>query len=130
MADLFSGAQTLSTRYTPEPNEIEGHRRRKRRTVYAEPVAAARPHRPVVIDVQHLAWQLKAACAGMDLELFFNSETPLETIRPVCQSCPVRQICEDYANENRLVGYWGGTTDEERRRARVRERRALRRAEP
>lgn len=128
MVDVFTAAQTLSTQYNPEPGEVDGRRRRKRRPVYGESVAAARSHQPIVIDIRHLAWQLQAACVGMDRELFFDAESSLEIIQPVCLRCPVRQTCEDFANENRLVGYWGGKTDKERRRARIRERERAQRA--
>lgn len=128
MADLFTANQTLSTHYTPDPGEETGLKRRKRRAVYAKPVGGAVEHQPIVIDVQHLAWQLRAACRGMDRELFFSTETSLDTVRPVCESCPVRTTCEDYANEHKMVGFWGAKTDDERRRDRNRERAQARRA--
>lgn len=90
-------------------------RRRRRKNVYAVSVAAAKTPAPIIIDVQHLRWQLDAACEGMDRELFFDPTPQDETVlREVCADCPVRQTCLDYANEHRLLGFWGGTNEEER----------------
>lgn len=42
----------------------------------------------------------------------------------ICQGCEVRRECLNYALEHRIVeGIWGGTTEPQRRRMRVNERR-------
>lgn len=101
-------------------------RRRKRRRVFAAPVAAAQTQQPIVLDIRHLLWQLRAFCNGMDRELFFDSTQDVEMLRAICASCPVKQDCLDYANQQQLLGFWGGTTEAERKR----ERRSARRQAP
>lgn len=37
----------------------------------------------------------------------------------ICEGCPFKQPCADYAqSQPQVMGIWGGTTDESRRRAR------------
>ena len=80
-----------------------------------------------------MSWQDRAACRGMDAPLFFgpDDETrPEREIREakakaVCQRCPVRGQCLDFALRNSIrYGIWGGLNVEER--ARERRRRARR----
>jgi WhiB family redox-sensing transcriptional regulator len=111
------------TSYT-ETDSIQPMRRRSRRRVYASPVASARPKQPIVLDLRHLLWQLRAACNGMDREMFFRPDQDVAPLRAVCASCPVQRDCLDYANEHRLLGFWGGATEDERARQRRRARRA------
>lgn len=67
-------------------------------------------------------WVERAACAGVDPELFFPSERGQKSVdqsraaRKVCAVCPVRQECLDYAVENREQwGIFGGMNRDERR---------------
>jgi WhiB family transcriptional regulator, redox-sensing transcriptional regulator len=78
-----------------------------------------------------VSWQDSAACAGMDVLLFFGPDRepgPEREIREakakaVCQLCPVRVQCLNYALRNSIRhGIWGGLKEEER--ARERRRRA------
>jgi WhiB family redox-sensing transcriptional regulator len=76
-------------------------------------------------------WRGAGACLSADPELFFPIGSSGPTARQVssalhvCASCPVRQQCLDFAMRmNEPEGIWGGTTPEERIRAR---RRNLRR---
>jgi len=80
-----------------------------------------------------MSWQDKAACTGLDVLLFFGpggEPRPEREIREakakaVCQLCPVRVQCLDYALRNSIrYGIWGGLDGEER--ARERRRRARR----
>jgi WhiB family redox-sensing transcriptional regulator len=103
-------------------------RRRKRRSVLAVPVASSRGQQPLAVDVRHLYWQLDAACYGMDSELFFGQDQPVQMLRRICADCPVITQCRDYADEHELAGFWGGATENERRLDRRRARRAARRA--
>lgn len=98
-------------------------RRRKRRQVLAIPVGSARTHQPLIVDIRHLLWQLDAACYGMDRELFFDDSQAVQTLRRICATCPVSTACRDYAEEHRLSGFWGGTTEKERHLDRRRTRR-------
>ena len=79
-----------------------------------------------------MSWQDRAACRGLDA-LFFGPDgeaRPEREIREaqakaVCQLCPVRVQCLDYALGNSIrYGIWGGLDEQER--ARERRRRARR----
>jgi WhiB family transcriptional regulator, redox-sensing transcriptional regulator len=67
-------------------------------------------------------WRDVAACRHHDPELFFPEGTAgpaleqADQARQVCQSCPVRTPCLDFAVRLGLgFGIWGGSTGEERR---------------
>jgi WhiB family redox-sensing transcriptional regulator len=67
-------------------------------------------------------WRDGAACRHRDPELFFPEGTAGPALRQadqakrVCQSCPVRTPCLDFALRHGLgFGIWGGVTGEERR---------------
>ena len=67
-------------------------------------------------------WRDGAACRHHDPELFFPEGTvgpaqrQAEQAKQVCQSCPARTPCLDFALRVGLAfGIWGGTTGEERR---------------
>ena len=65
-------------------------------------------------------WQKRANCQGLDTRLFFPSQG--EAIDPklveACESCPVRQDCLNHALHWEHYGYWGGTSEKERKRLR------------
>jgi WhiB family transcriptional regulator, redox-sensing transcriptional regulator len=74
----------------------------------------------VVVTVMTRAWTARAACRGLDTEIFYpaTSEEEAEALA-VCATCPVRAQCLEYALRNREAnGIWGGTTPEGRRRLR------------
>lgn len=86
---------------------------------------------------EQLEWQEDAACRTEDNMLFFGAddgESELERqsreaqAKAICQSCPVREPCLEFAMEtNQRYGIWGGYTDKERgslKRRRARARRA------
>lgn len=67
-----------------------------------------------------MPWKDQAACRGADLALFFPEPGAkyLEA-KVVCDRCPVKVECLDYALDNgELFGIWGGSTEKERRRLR------------
>lgn len=76
-----------------------------------------------------LDWQNRAACAGMPLELFFDSdrgqsaarEAREERARQVCRRCPVLADCLAYAIRRGEEGFWGGMTEGERKGERRRD---------
>ena len=72
----------------------------------------------------NLSWRQKAACRGLDPEIFYPaSEDDAEPAKVVCSSCPVRMPCLEFALNNREHdGIWGGASEKERRRI-VRQRR-------
>lgn len=74
----------------------------------------------VFIPVQD--WTERAACRGLDPELFYPIGTAgpaleqVATAKAVCAECPVRAECLDLAmSAGEAHGIWGGTTPEERR---------------
>jgi len=77
-------------------------------------------------------WRKDAACVGTDNDLFFpigDSEELATAAKAVCEQCPVREACLQYAlATNQTEGVWGGLTGPERRRLRRRIRERQRRA--
>ena len=75
-----------------------------------------------------MAWRSKAACLGVDHEMFFPTPTssteqgPYTTLLParrVCAQCPVWvwEKCLDWALDHRMDhGVWGGASTRERQR--------------
>lgn len=70
-------------------------------------------------------WRRRAACGGLDPELFFSSEDEENrqerrereaAAKAVCARCQVSDECLAYALEAReRYGIWGGLTADERR---------------
>ncbi len=88
----------------------------------------------VNINSMDLSWQKLGACYGMyyhiDEDIWFPPENPggpkegkgvageKERVRraiKICQDCPVRQECLEYAIAGECVGVWGGMDTNERR---------------
>ena len=69
-----------------------------------------------------VGWREEAACRGADLALFFPSRgESAGPARQICASCPVRELCLDYALRHGIVhGIWGGLTERDRRALRSR----------
>jgi WhiB family redox-sensing transcriptional regulator len=64
------------------------------------------------------AWHARAACRGVDTEVFFPTRgESTDTARAVCARCPVAGDCRT-AGHHEHHGIWGGTSERERRRAR------------
>ena len=79
-------------------------------------------------DPAALAFMNDGACNGTDPALFFpaRGESTTEAKR-ICQGCPVRQECLDYAlDHTERFGIWGGLSERERRRARRQRHQAAR----
>ncbi len=63
-------------------------------------------------------WMTAARCRDRDPEQFFvrGASQSRRAIR-MCERCPVREECLDYAISNEIeFGIWGGTTERQRRR--------------
>jgi hypothetical protein len=62
-----------------------------------------------------------ANCAGTETEDWFTQDGPgnnyknKDTLKRICDSCPAKQECYDYAIEWNVLGFWGGTTEYQRR---------------
>ena len=70
-------------------------------------------------------WRAASACLSADPELFFPisqgaiADRQISRALRVCAGCTVRQQCLDFAMQTAEAhGIWGGTTPEERIRAR------------
>ena len=70
-------------------------------------------------------WRAASACLNADPDLFFPVAVGTAVSKQVsralrlCQGCTVRQYCLDFAMQSgEKDGIWGGTTPEERIRAR------------
>src|SRR2546428_13558865 len=63
-------------------------------------------------------WQDKAACYGIDPEIFFPpSEEDAALALSYCGVCSIKEICLAWALRNReRYGVWGGLTEQQRRR--------------
>lgn len=67
------------------------------------------------------AWQDAALCKGIeDPEVFFPAKGQSSAeARVICQDCPVRIECLNYALRGHIIhGVWGGMSDRERARLR------------
>ena len=74
-----------------------------------------------------MSWRDHGRCRGYDPELFYpdDEEDPAYEAKQVCDACPVREPCLEYAiNVREKAGVWGGMTARERRRLVRRRRRA------
>lgn len=70
------------------------------------------------------SWMADALCHNADPEAWYpNSGMPSAWVLAVCNRCPVREQCADYADTiHERHGVWGGLTVEQRnRRARARQ---------
>jgi WhiB family redox-sensing transcriptional regulator len=76
-----------------------------------------------------VSWREEAACKGLDTNMFFPaSDADAGPAKAVCATCPVRDLCLEWAiASHQEDGVWGGMTDTERRRLRRRRRDAARR---
>jgi WhiB family redox-sensing transcriptional regulator len=87
-------------------------------------VTASPPrHRTLVTPAPApVGWRYRAACRGTDLKVFFPGRgQSAEHARQICASCPVRELCLDYALRHGIVhGIWGGLTERDRRALRSR----------
>jgi WhiB family redox-sensing transcriptional regulator len=82
-------------------------------------------------------WRAASACLSADPELFFPiaqgsaADRQISTALRVCAGCAVRQQCLDFAmTTGETHGIWGGTTPDERIRARRRSMRRRREHQP
>jgi WhiB family redox-sensing transcriptional regulator len=70
------------------------------------------------------SWRLQALCAETDPEAFFPEKGgSTRDAKRVCSGCTVRAECLEFAlaNDERF-GIWGGLSERERRRIRLRQR--------
>jgi WhiB family transcriptional regulator, redox-sensing transcriptional regulator len=63
-------------------------------------------------------WVSEGKCRDMDSAIFFPSDgIGVQIARRICEDCPVKSPCLEYALADRVDhGVWGGTSERERRR--------------
>jgi WhiB family transcriptional regulator, redox-sensing transcriptional regulator len=63
-------------------------------------------------------WMAQGKCREMDPTIFFPGDgIGVQMARRICEECPVKGPCLEYALVNRVDhGVWGGTSERERRR--------------
>jgi WhiB family redox-sensing transcriptional regulator len=72
----------------------------------------------MMIDLNAELWMERAKCRGAAPAEFFPSDgTGVEAAARICEGCPVRAECLEYALRHRIEhGVWGGASERERRR--------------
>ena len=65
-----------------------------------------------------LEWMAEGNCRHEPPSTFFPSDgVGVEIARRICESCPAKAPCLEYALRNRIDhGVWGGASERERRR--------------
>lgn len=67
-------------------------------------------------------WKAQAACKGKPVAMFYPDPGYLGTTHKaaleICQTCPVKIQCGEYAIANKEPGIWGGLTEADRRKSR------------
>ena len=63
-------------------------------------------------------WMGQGRCRDMDPAVFFPSDgIGVQFAQRICDECPVKAPCLEYALHNHVDhGVWGGTSERERRR--------------
>jgi len=62
-----------------------------------------------------LSWMNKGNCFGVDPNIMIPVEKSDEHIaKEICQGCPIKEPCLDYALSHQEDGIWGGTDRRER----------------
>jgi WhiB family redox-sensing transcriptional regulator len=63
-------------------------------------------------------WMAEGNCTRVPPSTFFPSDgVGVDIARKICENCPVKSPCLEYALVNRIDhGVWGGTSERERRR--------------
>jgi WhiB family redox-sensing transcriptional regulator len=75
----------------------------------------------IVDGDEDMSWTSQASCIGTDPEAFFPEDKGYDytpEVKRICNNCPVKNECLSFAVRYRVQGYWGGTTEQERRRLR------------
>ena len=67
----------------------------------------------------------RAECLGVDTELFFPTsfadwDASKVAIQAICNRCPIKEPCLDYALTVKVYGIWAGTSEVERKQMRRR----------
>lgn len=60
-----------------------------------------------------MEWMSYGACAGSSIDFFSTLPKKNREAKKICDSCPVKSECYNYALQNEPFGFWGGATQEE-----------------
>jgi len=64
-------------------------------------------------------WQEFARCKGLGPDVFYlDKGGDVNRAKGICSTCPVRQVCYDYALNNERFGIWGEASAKQRKQAR------------
>lgn len=71
---------------------------------------------PVLTTVGDERWRSDAACQGHPPEWWFpeKNNNAMKQAREICDACPVRTDCLEWALVNNMQGIWGGVSHEQR----------------
>ena len=65
----------------------------------------------------------EANCTGTDTDSFFTDDNGVyehaTMLKRICGDCQVQTACLDYALHHDVKGYWGNTTEQQRRSIRL-----------
>lgn len=128
--DYFRRRSREAYRRNPEPAKARAKAQRQREA--GEETRLLRETVPEPVPFRgDLSWMDRAACAGMDTDLFFRQTDVSPSARRACLRCPVRAECLGMAlvPELHVMGVWGGTSQKQRlemAQAKRREARAAR----
>ncbi len=68
---------------------------------------------------QMIQFENEANCASVDPEIFFPKNRGgydfMPALKTICGSCYAKDECLDYAVRHSVTGYWGNTTEQQRR---------------
>jgi len=65
-------------------------------------------------------WNELASCRNKpEIVSDFFAPTPPQSVKEMCERCPVLKECYNYALHNEMYGYWGGSTEKERYARRI-----------
>jgi hypothetical protein len=64
----------------------------------------------------------RAACDGTDLDMWFLERdfSYNHLLKRICNGCPAKAECFEYALYNNVIGFWAGTTYQQRKLIRKR----------
>ena len=81
----------------------------------AKPDALSGPSVAESLRPSNRQWVSRAACLGMNIDIWFSSDAASTEAKLICGECAVRVTCLDYAISNQeMHGIWGGLTTPER----------------
>lgn len=74
--------------------------------------------RTIKPDHKSPPWMDDAACKGINPSVFFPSDgAGVEVAAQICEGCPQKHACLEFALDHRIDhGVWGGTSERQRRR--------------